>query len=172
MFMGGCDVHDLEVDRGRPLRKDPPRLEPQVDRYEFSTNKRTKEFVESNNDVILLESDDDSTIMFSDNEEDSQPPILMKPAEIIVTKPIKKKKKKKNKEKKEADKYEWVEKTRESCVTKVKNNNGEKVKITEKKEHIVRHIPPNTGAGAETAGENSEVSVGKKATEKNRSKKG
>jgi len=55
-----------------------------------------------------------------------------------------KKKKKKNKEKKkkiEAEKYEWVEKTKESCVTKVKNNNGEKVKITEKKEHIVRHIP-------------------------------
>ena len=99
MFMGG-DV-DLEADRGRPLRKDPPRLEPQVDRYEFSTNnKRTKEFVELNNDVILLESDDDSTIMFSDNEEDSQPPILMKPAEIVVTKPVKKKKKKKNKEKK------------------------------------------------------------------------
>jgi len=55
----------------------------------------------------------------------------------------KKEKKKKKKRKKEREKFEWVEKTKESCVTKVLNENGEKVKITEKKEHIVRHIPNN-----------------------------
>ena len=104
MFMGG-DVD--EASRGRP-RKDPPRLEPQVEipfnelinrtapAFSCSQLKRTKD-----SDEILLESDD-STIMFSDNE-DSQPPILMKPTEI-VTKPPKKKKKKKNKEKKRHNK--------------------------------------------------------------------
>ena len=64
----------------------------------------------------------------------------------------KKKRKNKEKKKKEAEKYEWVEKTKESCVTKVKNNNGEKVKITEKKEHIVRHIPNATVVVVNTSG--------------------
>ena len=68
--------------------------------------------------------------------------------------------------------YEWVEKTKESCVTKVKNNNGEKVKITEKKEHIVRHFPnsnsnPALPADSVTAaGKSPEIS--KKSPEKAR----
>ena len=111
MFMGG-DL-DPEAARSRP-RKDPPRLEPQVDRplnnaTVFKSSKSKMHEPLPSNDVILLESDieddDNSTIMFSDNE-DSQPPILMKPTEIVVPppKPPKKKKKKKNKEKKRHNK--------------------------------------------------------------------
>ena len=112
MFIGG-DI-DPESARSRP-RKDPPRLEPQVDRpvnnaTVFKSSKSKIHEPLPNNDVILLESDieeddDNSTIMFSDNE-DSQPPILMKPTEIVVPppKPPKKKKKKKNKEKKRHNK--------------------------------------------------------------------
>ena len=82
-----------------------------------------------------------------------------------------KKKKKKNKEKKkELEKYEWVEKTKESCVTKVKNNNGEKVKITEKKEHIVRHIPNATVVVVDSAA-NTATAADKSPTDQLHKKK-